>query len=245
MSGCHLRWVCKTNKMPSVLNCLLYAALKMAGCLTCCPGTPWWAAGHCQHPGLRCWHFPHLRFPSPEPRCLPSVSHSPLCEAGNYREEAEEELDEVSLCKTTPQQYQSTFLPDREDPAEIIHHIVELHLQVFQDIAGLHAQLKHRHGSTRTLSEWGNFDQKQTYVDKATEAGEQYWLIQNVTHIFSTHGFKHLLQLNSQLLDVVDQDAGLRTERRGTSVNTHRNNGLGLVVRINTTWIERTVPSVI
>lgn len=34
------------------------------------------------------------------------------------------------------------------------------------------------------------------------------------THIFSTHGFKHLLQLNSQLLDVVDQDAGLSTERQ-------------------------------
>lgn len=33
-----------------------------------------------------------------------------------------------------------------------------------------------------------------------------------MTHIFPTHGFKHLLQLNSQLLNVVDQDAGLRTE---------------------------------
>lgn len=202
----------------------------MAGCLTCCPGTPWWAAGHCQHPGLRCWHFPHLRFPSPEPRCLPSVSRSPLCEAGNYREEAEEEFDEVGLCKTTPWQWRSMFLPDGEDPAEIIHDIVELHLQVFQDIAGLHTQLKHRHGSTaghtfrwRTLSRWGNFDQIQTCVDKATSAGEQYWLIQNVTHIFSTHGFKHLLQLNSQLLDVVDQDAGLRTERWNRHYNMDKN----------------------
>lgn len=34
------------------------------------------------------------------------------------------------------------------------------------------------------------------------------------THIFPTHGFKHLLQLDSQLLDVVDQDAGLHTERK-------------------------------
>lgn len=32
-------------------------------------------------------------------------------------------------------------------------------------------------------------------------------------HIFSTHGFKHFLQLNSKLLNVVDQDAWLRTER--------------------------------
>lgn len=37
-----------------------------------------------------------------------------------------------------------------------------------------------------------------------------------ITHIFSTHGFKHLLQLNSQLLDVVDQDAGL-TRQQHTS----------------------------
>lgn len=32
-----------------------------------------------------------------------------------------------------------------------------------------------------------------------------------ITHVFSTHGFKHFLKLNSQLLDVVDQDAGLKT----------------------------------
>lgn len=30
------------------------------------------------------------------------------------------------------------------------------------------------------------------------------------THIFASHGLKHLLQLNSELLDVVDDDTGLR-----------------------------------
>lgn len=33
------------------------------------------------------------------------------------------------------------ILPDRKDPAEIIHHIVEFDLQVFQDVTGLHTQL--------------------------------------------------------------------------------------------------------
>lgn len=36
----------------------------------------------------------------------------------------------------------AAFLPDRKDPAEIIHNVVELHLQVFQDIAGFHTQLE-------------------------------------------------------------------------------------------------------
>lgn len=42
------------------------------------------------------------------------------------------------------------FLPDSKDPAEIIHDIVELHLQVFQDIAGLHTQLDTIQGHTHT-----------------------------------------------------------------------------------------------
>lgn len=33
------------------------------------------------------------------------------------------------------------------------------------------------------------------------------------TYIFATHGFKHLLQLDSQLLNVVDQNARLHTEK--------------------------------
>lgn len=42
------------------------------------------------------------------------------------------------------------LLPDRENPAEIIHDVVELDLQVFQDVAGFHTQLKHEHGNTHT-----------------------------------------------------------------------------------------------
>lgn len=34
------------------------------------------------------------------------------------------------------------------------------------------------------------------------------------TYIFATHGFEHLLQLDSELLDVVDQDAGLHTQKK-------------------------------
>lgn len=33
------------------------------------------------------------------------------------------------------------------------------------------------------------------------------------THIFASHGLKHLLQLNSELLDVIDDDTWLRGER--------------------------------
>lgn len=32
------------------------------------------------------------------------------------------------------------------------------------------------------------------------------------THIFASHGLKHLLQLNSELLDVIDYDTWLRGE---------------------------------
>lgn len=42
------------------------------------------------------------------------------------------------------------FLPDGEDSAEIIHDVVELDLQVFEDVAGLHTQLTHAHGNTQT-----------------------------------------------------------------------------------------------
>lgn len=74
---------------------------KISGCLTCYPRTPWLAAERCQHPGLRCWHFPHLRFLSPEPRCRPSASHSLLCEAGSFRGKVWEALKKkksVPMC---------------------------------------------------------------------------------------------------------------------------------------------------
>lgn len=44
----------------------------------------------------------------------------------------------------------SVFLPDSKDPAEIIHYIVELNLQVFQDVAGLNTQLMYGYGNTHT-----------------------------------------------------------------------------------------------
>lgn len=62
----------------------------MEDSLTCCLGTPWWAAGRCQHPGPHCWHCPHLKFLSPETRCLPSASHFPQYEAGNCTRTAKE-----------------------------------------------------------------------------------------------------------------------------------------------------------
>lgn len=37
------------------------------------------------------------------------------------------------------------------------------------------------------------------------------------THLFPTHGFKHLLELDTELLDVVHQDAGLRGKGRDWS----------------------------
>lgn len=50
------------------------------------------------------------------------------------------------------------FLPDSKDSAEIIHDIVELHLQVFQDVAGLHTQLKYRCEKC-----WNDTDNKYTH----------------------------------------------------------------------------------
>lgn len=35
------------------------------------------------------------------------------------------------------------------------------------------------------------------------------------THIFASHGLKHLLQLDSELLDVIDDDTWLREEKGG------------------------------
>lgn len=40
------------------------------------------------------------------------------------------------------------------------------------------------------------------------------------THVFSSHGLKHLLQLNSELLDVIDDDTWLRGDRE-KSLHTH------------------------
>lgn len=40
------------------------------------------------------------------------------------------------------------LLPDREDPAEIVHDVVEFNLQVFQDLTGLLTQLKSGHRNT-------------------------------------------------------------------------------------------------
>lgn len=40
------------------------------------------------------------------------------------------------------------------------------------------------------------------------------------TYIFASHGLKHLLQLNSELLDVIDDDTWLREERE-KSLQTH------------------------
>lgn len=40
------------------------------------------------------------------------------------------------------------------------------------------------------------------------------------TYIFASHGLKHLLQLNSELLDVIDDDTWLREERE-KSLHTH------------------------
>lgn len=39
-------------------------------------------------------------------------------------------------------------LPDGEDPAEIVHDVVEFNLQVFQDLAGLLTQLQSGDGDT-------------------------------------------------------------------------------------------------
>lgn len=41
------------------------------------------------------------------------------------------------------------------------------------------------------------------------------------THIFASHGLEHLLQLNSELLDVIDDDTWLRGEQ-GKSLHTSR-----------------------
>lgn len=46
----------------------------------------------------------------------------------------------------------SFSVPDGENPAEIVHDVVEFNLQVFQDVAGLLAQLKKGHRNTTAQS---------------------------------------------------------------------------------------------
>lgn len=58
-------------------------------------------------------------------------------------------FNEVSL-NIHPIDVEVCFLPDGEDSAEIIHDVVELDLQVFEDVAGLYTQLMHEHGNTQT-----------------------------------------------------------------------------------------------
>lgn len=71
------------------------------------------------------------------------------------------------------------LLPDCKDPAEIIHDIVELHLQVLQDIAGLHAQLEHvqRNKRTQTVGAIGQGSRK---------------AIMTLTHTFGLRGLSEL-----------------------------------------------------
>lgn len=131
----------------------------MEDSLTCCLGTPWWAAGRCLHPGPHCWHCPHSKFLSPEPGCLPSASHFPQYEVGNCTGTATEwkkiwiqfvSHANVNVWSTYLCMDVCVLLPDGKHPAEVIHDVVELNLQVLQDIAGLHTQLKHVQRNTHT-----------------------------------------------------------------------------------------------
>lgn len=57
--------------------------------------------------------------------------------------------------------------------------------------------------------QWWETNTKRWKYSSCNEAQEKN------THIFSTHGFKHFFQLNPQLLDVINQDAGLiRNDRK-------------------------------
>lgn len=70
------------------------------------------------------------------------------------RLEASEEKHSESPCLCATPEWQGVFVPDSKDSAEIIHDVVELHLQVFQDVARLHTQLKHRHGKCLNAELW-------------------------------------------------------------------------------------------
>lgn len=123
----------------------------MKRCLTCCPGTPWWAAGRYRRPGRRCWRSPRWRCLSPEPGCLPSASRSPRCEVGSLGsrrrwKEWRRDRGKKRLCCCCF----NFSLPDRENPAEVVHDVVEFHLQVFQDLAGLLTQLRNGHRNTHS-----------------------------------------------------------------------------------------------
>lgn len=126
--------------------------MKMPNCLTCCPETPWLAARRCRRPGPHCWRSLHSTSLSPEPRCRPSASHFLQCEAGNYGAKKNAALCEICLAAiyVVVQVSVGEFPPDGKDSAQIIHDIVELHLQIFQDITGLHTQLNQKHKCTST-----------------------------------------------------------------------------------------------
>lgn len=79
-------------------------------------------------------------------------------------------------------------LPGGEDPREIIQDIVELHLQLFQDVTGFYVQLEYDINLLKRRS--GNGQIMMLMV---------LWF----TYIFTSHGLKHLLKLDPELLDIV------------------------------------------
>lgn len=100
-------------------------------------------------------------------------------------------LDSTQVSNTRP--------PDSENAAEVVHDAVEFVLQLLEEVAGLHVELE---------------EDKTGWIQEP----RRVWPITTITacmdtHVFSSHGLEHLLQLNSELLDVIDDDTRLRGDR--------------------------------
>lgn len=77
-----------------------------------------------------------------------------------------------------------------------------------------------------TRAEWRSWDcSSAVEPGKKNRSGPSLWCPPHPpetpdTHLLPPHGFKHLLQLDAELLDVVHQDAGLEGQDGGVSTST-------------------------
>lgn len=186
------------KKMGEILHLIKIIGNWYLDVLTCCPGSPWWAAGHCQPPGPHC-HWPGQSDLWPALRCLPFALHCPRSGAGN--------------CITRPKQRHDIRLWDQlgelvAGPLSSNRHThLTAKIRLRSSITLLSLFCSSLRKSLASTLSWKtkSWDQYESHVMLAQS--QQVQCVE--THIFASHGLKHLLQLDSELLDVIDDDTWL------------------------------------
>lgn len=126
--------------------------------LTCCPGSPWLVAGHCQPPEPH-FHLQGLSDLSPGLGCLPSASHYLQSGAGSYDAREKTNMSthfEVSGRKKVCGWFYVENPPDSKDTAEVVHDAVKFVLELLQEVTCLQVELQQRHRRSIWMSFTGN-----------------------------------------------------------------------------------------